>query len=139
MGLRGLAYGAYERRLVARLDTDRIPHHVGVILDGNRRWARMYGDDDSDGHRRGADKIRDFLGWCEQVDVEACVGQVSEVAEDDLEEAPVAGGVHRVGTREPEDLVEPFLVGELRRLFGGERIETPACHEHVPLGGRDLG
>ena len=70
MGLRGLAYGAYERRLVARLDRDRVPHHVGVILDGNRRWARMYGDDDSHGHRRGADKIRDFLGWCEQADVE---------------------------------------------------------------------
>ena len=70
MGLRGLLYGAYERRLAAGLDLDRIPHHVGVILDGNRRWARMYGDDESDGHRRGADKIRDFLGWCEQVDVE---------------------------------------------------------------------
>ena len=69
MGLRGLVYGAYERRLASRLDTERIPHHVGVILDGNRRWARMYGDTASDGHRRGADKIRDFLGWCEQADV----------------------------------------------------------------------
>ena len=66
MGLRGLAYGAYERRIAASLDPDRIPGHVGVILDGNRRWARMSGDDDADGHRRGAGKIREFLGWCEE-------------------------------------------------------------------------
>ena len=70
MGVRELAYGVYERRLLANLDRSRIPHHVGVILDGNRRWARMYGDDDSHGHRRGADKIHDLLGWCEQVDVD---------------------------------------------------------------------
>jgi short-chain Z-isoprenyl diphosphate synthase len=93
MGVRGLIYSAYERRLLANLDTERIPHHVGVILDGNRRWARMYGDDDSDGHRRGADKIRDFLGWCEQVDVE--VVTLWLLSTDNL-------------ARKPEDL-EPLL------------------------------
>jgi short-chain Z-isoprenyl diphosphate synthase len=70
MGVRELVYGAYERRLLANLDRSRIPHHVGVILDGNRRWARMYGDDAAHGHRKGADKIHDLLGWCEEVDVE---------------------------------------------------------------------
>ena len=37
MGLRDVAYSLYERRLLAGLDSDRIPRHVGVILDGNRR------------------------------------------------------------------------------------------------------
>jgi short-chain Z-isoprenyl diphosphate synthase len=70
MGVRGLVYGAYERRLAAALDAERIPKHVGVILDGNRRWARMFGDDEAHGHRRGAGKIRDFLSWCDEAGVE---------------------------------------------------------------------
>ena len=40
MGLRKLAYKLYERRLEASLSRHAIPRHVGVILDGNRRWAR---------------------------------------------------------------------------------------------------
>lgn len=86
MGLRGLVYGAYERRLASALDPQRLPGHVGVILDGNRRWARMYGDDEASGHRRGAGKIRDFLGWCEQADVK--VVTLWLLSTDNLNRAP---------------------------------------------------
>src|SRR5882724_2178283 len=47
-----------------------IPRHVGVILDGNRRWARGVGKTAAGGHQAGADKIELFLGWCEEVHVE---------------------------------------------------------------------
>lgn len=70
MGVRDLAYQAYENRLLRSLDRSQIPRHVGVILDGNRRWARSFGMDASSGHRRGADKIEDLLGWCEEAGVE---------------------------------------------------------------------
>ncbi len=70
MGLRGLLYGAYERRLAAALPAGRVPKHVGVILDGNRRWARAAGIGVASGHRRGADKIEEFLGWCEELRIE---------------------------------------------------------------------
>lgn len=71
MGLRSLLYALYERRLADSLSTDPVPRHVGVILDGNRRWARSVGADDvSTGHRRGADKISEFLGWCDEAGVE---------------------------------------------------------------------
>jgi len=70
MGLSHVLYGAYERRLAASLPPDRIPRHVGVILDGNRRWAKVAGTSTAAGHRAGADKIVEFLGWCEEVDVE---------------------------------------------------------------------
>jgi short-chain Z-isoprenyl diphosphate synthase len=70
MGMRDVLYGIYERRLATRLDPEQMPRHVGVILDGNRRWAKSYGEQASAGHRAGADKIQEVLGWCEELDVE---------------------------------------------------------------------
>ena len=71
VGLRDLAYRAYERRLEASLAGHPVPRHVGVILDGNRRWARLAGFTDvSNGHQKGADHIFELLGWCSQARVE---------------------------------------------------------------------
>jgi len=68
-GVRTLVYGTYGRRVEAHLDPDQVPRHVGVMLDGNRRWARQAGMSTVDGHRRGADKIQELLGWCEETGV----------------------------------------------------------------------
>lgn len=70
MGVRDLAYQVYERRLLASLSGAPTPHHVGVILDGNRRWARALGTSERSGHQAGADKIVELLGWCEEAGVE---------------------------------------------------------------------
>ncbi len=71
MGFRDLIYRLYERRLEASLSRHPVPRHVGVILDGNRRWARSAGlADVSDGHQKGADHIFELLGWCRQAGVE---------------------------------------------------------------------
>jgi short-chain Z-isoprenyl diphosphate synthase len=63
-------YGVYERRLAASLPREAIPRHVGVILDGNRRWARSFGEPASTGHQRGADKISELLTWSQDLGVE---------------------------------------------------------------------
>lgn len=65
----GFAYGLYERRIIAGLDGN-LPGHVGVMLDGNRRWARSVGLETSEGHRAGAGKIAELLGWCEEVGID---------------------------------------------------------------------
>jgi short-chain Z-isoprenyl diphosphate synthase len=71
VGVRDLVYGVYERRLTRTLQGSPSPRHVGVILDGNRRWARAAGAGDvSHGHRAGADHINDVLGWCQEAGVE---------------------------------------------------------------------
>ncbi|CAM3500008.1 isoprenyl transferase [Isoptericola cucumis] len=70
MRLPHLLYGLYERRLSTSLPSAQMPRHVGVILDGNRRWARSFGETAATGHRRGADKIAEFLGWAEELGVE---------------------------------------------------------------------
>ena len=65
-----MLYPAYEARVVRRLPGERIPKHVGVMLDGNRRWAKAVGADTSQGHRAGAANIEPLLGWCEEIGVE---------------------------------------------------------------------
>lgn len=70
MVLKNVMYQLYEQRLFHTLEQQLIPRHVGVILDGNRRWAKTIGMSAADGHRRGADKIAEFLGWCQEVNIE---------------------------------------------------------------------
>jgi short-chain Z-isoprenyl diphosphate synthase len=74
MNLRALVYSLYERRLAGKLAGKPVPQHVGVMCDGNRRWAREMGYvDPNDGHRVGAAKIKHLLAWCDQ----AAVGHVT--------------------------------------------------------------
>jgi short-chain Z-isoprenyl diphosphate synthase len=62
---RGVAVRLYERRLRRQLAGRPLPRHVGLIIDGNRRWARQEGlASPSDGHRHGAEHIWDALTWC---------------------------------------------------------------------------
>ncbi|WP_028933988.1 isoprenyl transferase [Pseudonocardia spinosispora] len=69
--MRNVLYSVYERNLHRQLAGAQRPRHVGVILDGNRRWARDAGLlDVNDGHRAGASRIVDLLGWCGEADVE---------------------------------------------------------------------
>ena len=56
----------YERRLAASLSPEAIPRHVGIMCDGNRRWARQMGlASPSLGHKYGAEHVEDLLRWCE--------------------------------------------------------------------------
>jgi short-chain Z-isoprenyl diphosphate synthase len=68
-GLRKVLYPAYEARMLRRMPPDRIPQHVGVMLDGNRRWAKAVGADTAGGYEAGAANIEPLLEWCEEVGV----------------------------------------------------------------------
>jgi short-chain Z-isoprenyl diphosphate synthase len=67
--VRRVLYPAYEARMVKALPADRIPQHVGVMLDGNRRWAKSVGEDSAHGYRAGAANIEPLLEWCGEVGV----------------------------------------------------------------------
>lgn len=68
-GVRRVLYPVYEARLLRRLP-ESLPRHIGVMLDGNRRWARAVGHDTAHGHRAGAANIEPLLGWCDEVGIE---------------------------------------------------------------------
>ena len=67
----GFLYGLYQRRLRRELAGAVRPRHVAIILDGNRRWARARSlESAGHGHRAGAAKFREFLDWCDELDIE---------------------------------------------------------------------
>lgn len=66
-----LLYPIYEARLAKEVAGVPHPKHVAIIVDGNRRWAKEAGFADvSHGHRIGAKKVAELVGWCEDTDVE---------------------------------------------------------------------
>jgi short-chain Z-isoprenyl diphosphate synthase len=68
--VKGVLYGLYSRRLRSQLRTVEPPRHVGMIVDGNRRWAnRQDGVSVAEGHRAGADRMLAFLDWCDEAGV----------------------------------------------------------------------
>ncbi len=57
-------YRVYGRWLKSQIREDEMPTHIGIILDGNRRWAREQHKDPWEGHRAGGEHVKDFLEWC---------------------------------------------------------------------------
>jgi undecaprenyl diphosphate synthase len=48
-----------------------LPRHVGIIMDGNGRWAELRGQSRVEGHRIGADSVRDITRYSREIGLEA--------------------------------------------------------------------
>ena len=58
-------YSTYEHKLDKAVRAGHIPQHIGIIMDGNRRYAKEFLDSDIDeGHRLGEKKIESVMDWC---------------------------------------------------------------------------
>lgn len=70
MRLANPLYSLYNKSLQERLRDGPLPQHIGVILDGNRRFAHAMGYQDvSLGHWAGAKKIDELLEWCADLQI----------------------------------------------------------------------
>lgn len=43
-----------------KIDLTRLPRHIAIIMDGNRRWAKMHGEDAFAGHKKGVSTVREI-------------------------------------------------------------------------------
>ncbi|MDZ8239162.1 MAG: polyprenyl diphosphate synthase [Nostoc sp. ChiQUE01a] len=89
-----------------------VPHHLAIILDGNRRWARAQKlADVSEGHRIGFDKIPDVLSWCEDLGIR--VVTLWMLSTDNVRNRP------------SKELVALYEIDEnvVRRLVDGKRFK----------------
>jgi len=103
------AYKLYENRLKAQVKGDDIPGHIGIILDGNRRWAQNQGIIRGLGHEEGANRAEELLDWCHELGIKTVTLYV--LSTENLD-------------RTPEELMELFKLIEasLNRLLNDERI-----------------
>lgn len=63
-------YRLYEWSLENDVKKHKIPKHVAIIMDGNRRLAERFGLKSWEGHRLGAEKVEDVLEWCIDIGIE---------------------------------------------------------------------
>ena len=59
-----------EERLLGAIDPHRLPQHIAVIMDGNGRWAAGRGLPRAEGHRRGAESVREVIKEASRLGVE---------------------------------------------------------------------
>ena len=57
-------------KLMGKVKAGPVPHHVGIIMDGNRRWAKDLGlTDASLGHVAGQERLENVLDWCLELNI----------------------------------------------------------------------
>jgi len=62
-------YSWLERLAVNVIKVGKVPRHIAVIMDGNRRFARQAGDPVLAGHKAGFQKLAETLQWCRELGV----------------------------------------------------------------------
>ncbi len=65
------AAGSPEELLVRRLDLERLPRHIAVIMDGNGRWATARSRPRVEGHRAGVAAVRDTVEAAAELELDA--------------------------------------------------------------------
>ena len=102
-------YRLYEGRLRAQVESEEIPSHIGIILDGNRRWAQVQGVVEGVGHQEGANRAEELLDWCHDLKIKTVTLYV--LSTENLD-------------RTPEELTELFelIEARLNRLLNDPRI-----------------
>ncbi len=103
------AYRIYERRLQAEVEKKEVPSHIGIILDGNRRWAMNHRLPFELGHEEGANTAEELLDWCHELGIKSVTLYV--LSTENLERPP----------DEVRDLLG-VLEKRLEKLLKDERI-----------------
>lgn len=70
MNVPAFLYRIYERVLWRQIRNGPNPQHIGLIVDGNRRFARARGlANTNEGHNAGSQNLEEFLRWCWRLEI----------------------------------------------------------------------
>jgi short-chain Z-isoprenyl diphosphate synthase len=132
-------YTLYERRLLRQVLANPPPRHVGLILDGNRRWGQLWGVcDPAQVYELGARKLDSVLDWCGELSIPAVTLWVC--SPDNLARSPVevAGILGAVEAKLRQLAVDPQIhrrrvkvqaIGRTASLPAGTREAIRAAEE----------
>jgi tritrans,polycis-undecaprenyl-diphosphate synthase [geranylgeranyl-diphosphate specific] len=108
-------YTFYEKWLEGVITSSEMPEHVGIILDGNRRWGFVKYGDQLNGHFHGAQTAEDFLVWCLDLGIRTITLYVFSTE-------------NFQRPREEVDTVLSIIENEARKLLNDERIHDHKVH-----------
>ena len=118
------AYQTYEKRLLKEVLEGPVPHHVAIIMDGNRRYAKEFGMLVHEGHDKGRQKLEDVLEWCLEIGVKMLT--------------VYAFSTENVGrSKEDVDTLMRMFVENFRKLGDDSRVHKHRIKVRV-LGQREM-
>ncbi len=102
----------------------QIPASIGIIMDGNRRFAKAKGLPTLEGHRAGYEKMREVIGWCKDSGVRNLIVYAfsTENWNRAEEEVSYLMDLFRMVI---ETIVEEAKKDDTRVIFLGERTRLP--------------
>lgn len=122
--IKRLLYFFYERRLERQLLSDKMPRHVGIILDGNRRFGRRQSIDDPRAlYALGAGKLHDVLDWCSALGIPAVTLWVCSTKNLRRSSEEVTGILAAIEQKMSELADDPFVRQHQVRVRAAGRLE----------------
>jgi short-chain Z-isoprenyl diphosphate synthase len=116
-------YRLYEARLEGQIAGAAVPRHIGIVLDGNRRFAARAGwEQAQEAYRLGAQKLDEVIAWCRGLDIPAVtlwVFSTDNLARPSAEVDGIMGAIEdklRALTTDPELHAQRVRVRAIGRL-----------------------
>ena len=128
--------GSREASLARRVDFDRLPAHVAVIMDGNGRWAAQRHLLRVEGHRAGIDSVRDVVETSARLGINVLTlyaFSVENWKRPPTEVAVLMGLLKRYLRLE----IESLIANDIRFHVIGRQVELPADVRRVLDNGQE--
>jgi len=116
--------------LKERIDLNRLPRHIAIIMDGNGRWAKEQGQDRLYGHFHGVESVRNIVEGCAELGIQYLTLYAFSTENWDRPEYEVVGLMEllvKTIQKELEDLhknnIKLHVIGDLNMLPNYARAE----------------
>jgi tritrans,polycis-undecaprenyl-diphosphate synthase [geranylgeranyl-diphosphate specific] len=106
-----LIYKIYEKHLMNQITQYPFPQHIGIILDGNRRWSRIMDLEKEKGHRVGANIAEELLDWIYDLGIK--ITTVYVLSNENLERETIE-----------LDNIYSLLKDKLVKLYNDKRVDN---------------
>ncbi|HOK09828.1 MAG TPA: polyprenyl diphosphate synthase [Candidatus Hydrogenedens sp.] len=107
-----------------RVDLERLPKHIAVIMDGNGRWAKLHGKKTTEGHEAGAEGVREILKGCRELGI-PCLSLYAFSTENWARPQDEVESLFRLMSTYIRNEIDEIKKHGIRVLFMGEWKELP--------------
>lgn len=105
------------------IDRTRLPRHIGIIMDGNGRWAKRHGLPRSAGHKKGADTLEKIVDYCNGLGIKAITVYAFSTENWSRPQKEIDALM---------DLLYDYLIS-VEKKFAGRNIRLKISGEQAPL------